>query len=60
MKRHPTTGSNVLIGTGAKILGDIKVEDNVKIGANAVVLQNTSCNCTVIGIPARIMKRISV
>jgi serine O-acetyltransferase len=56
MKRHPTIGSNVLIGTGAKILGNIKVEDNVKIGANAVVLQNIPSNCTAVGVPARIVK----
>ena len=60
VKRHPTIGSNVLIGTGAKILGDIKVGDNVRIGANAVVLQNIPCNCTAVGIPARIVRRISV
>ena len=39
-KRHPTIGNNVFIGSGAKILGNIKIGDNVKIGANAVVLKN--------------------
>jgi len=60
VKRHPTIGNNVLIGSGAKILGDIKIEDNVKIGANAVVLQDVPSNCTVVGIPAKIVKRVQV
>lgn len=42
-----------MIGTGAKILGPIKIGDNVKIGACAVVLKNVENNCTVVGIPAR-------
>ncbi len=60
VKRHPTIGSNVLIGAGAKILGDIKIENNVKIGANAVVLQNVPSNCTVVGVPARIVKHAPI
>ena len=54
-KRHPTVGNNVFIGTGAKILGPIKVGDNVKIGANAVVLKDVPANSTAVGIPARII-----
>lgn len=50
-KRHPTIGNNVMIGAGAKILGNIKIGDNCKIGANAVVVKNISDNKTVVGIP---------
>ena len=56
-KRHPTVGNNVFIGSGAKVLGNIKIGDNVKIGANAVVLKNVEDNCTVVGIPAKIVRR---
>lgn len=56
VKRHPTIGNNVIIGAGAKVLGNISVGDNVKIGAMAVVLQNIPCNCTAVGIPARILR----
>lgn len=55
-KRHPTIGDNVLIGTGAKILGNIFIGDNSKIGANAVVLQDVPSNHTAVGIPARIIQ----
>lgn len=55
-KRHPTIGNHVVVGAGAKILGAIKVGDNVKIGANSVVLKNVPANSTVIGVPARIIK----
>ena len=48
-KRHPDIGNNVMIGTGAKVLGAIKVGDNVKIGANSVVLENIPSNVTVVG-----------
>lgn len=51
----PVIGNNVLIGTGAKILGPIRIGDNVKIGANAVVTKNVPDNCTVVGNPARII-----
>lgn len=51
-KRHPTIGDNVFIGSGAKVLGNIKIGNNVKIGANAVVLKNVDNNSTVVGIPA--------
>ena len=50
-KRHPDIGNNVMIGTGAKILGPIKIGNNVKIGANSVVLKNVADNVTVVGIP---------
>ena len=52
-KRHPDIGNNVIVGCGAKILGPIKIEDNVKIGANSVVLENVESNETVVGIPAK-------
>lgn len=52
----PKIGSGVIIGSGACILGDITIGDNVKIGANAVVLQNVPNNVTVVGIPAKIKK----
>lgn len=55
-KRHPTLGNHVVVGAGAKILGGIRIGDNVKIGANSVVLKNVPPNSTVIGVPARIIK----
>lgn len=51
-KRHPTIGNNVIIGSGAQILGPIKISDNVKIGSNAVVVKNVAKNETVVGVPA--------
>ena len=56
-KRHPTIGNNVVIGTGAKVLGSFKVEDNVKIGAGSVVLSEVPTNATVVGIPGRVVKK---
>lgn len=56
-KRHPTVGNNVVIGSGAKVLGPIVIEDNVKIGANSVVLKNVPANSTAVGIPARIIHK---
>jgi len=56
-KRHPTIGNNVFIGCGAKILGNITIGNNVKIGANSVVLNNIPDNSTVVGIPAKIVKK---
>ena len=50
-KRHPTVGDNVFIGSGAKILGNIKIGDNVKVGANAVVLKDVPSNATIVGVP---------
>src|SRR5688572_17758047 len=55
-KRHPTLGNHVVVGAGAKILGAITIGDNVKIGANSVVLKNVAANSTVIGVPARVIK----
>lgn len=59
-KRHPTIGNNVLISTGAKILGPFKVGDNARIGANAVVLGEVEPNTTVVGVPGRAVKRGNV
>lgn len=55
-RRHPVIGNNVFIGSGAKILGNIKVGNNVKIGANAVVLKDIPSNVTTVGIPSKIVK----
>lgn len=55
-KRHPTIGNNVMIGSGAKVLGPFKVGDNSKIAANAVVLSEVPPNSTCVGVPARIVK----
>lgn len=55
-KRHPTLGNNVMVGSGAKILGPFKVGDNAKIGANALVLREVPPNSTAVGVPARIIK----
>lgn len=51
-KRHPTVGNNVIIGSGAQVLGPITIGDNVKIGANAVVVKDVKPDCTVVGIAA--------
>lgn len=56
-KRHPTLGDNVMIGSGAKVLGPFKVGDNSKIAANAVVLGEVPADSTAVGIPARIVKK---
>lgn len=56
-KRHPTVGSDVVIGSGAKVLGPINIGDNVKIGANSVVLKDAPSNTTVVGNPGRIIKK---
>ncbi len=55
-KRHPTLGSHVVVGAGAKVLGPIKLGDYVKIGANSVVLQDVPDHSTVVGIPGRIVR----
>lgn len=54
-KRHPTVGDNVVIGTGAKVLGPIVIGDNVKIGAGSVVLNNVPSHTTVVGVPGRVV-----
>jgi len=56
-KRHPTVGNNVVVGTGAKVLGDITIGDNSYIGANAVVIKDVPANSTVVGVPGRITKQ---
>ena len=58
-KRHPTIGNNVIIGCGAKVLGNITIGDNAKIGANAVVLSDIPANATAVGIPAKVVKSAS-
>ena len=55
-KRHPTIGNNVLVSTGAKVLGPFKVGDNARIAANAVVLSEVPDNATAVGIPAQIVR----
>ena len=57
-KRHPTLGNHVVVGSGAKVLGNIRVGDFVKVGANSVVLRSVPSNSTVIGIPGRIIKTV--
>ena len=56
-KRHPTICNNVVIGSGAKILGNITIGDNSYIGANAVVIKDVPINSTVVGVPGRITKQ---
>jgi serine O-acetyltransferase len=56
-KRHPTLGNNVIVGAGAKILGDILIGDGARVGANAVVVQPVGAGVTVVGIPARPVER---
>lgn len=56
-KRHPTIGNNVVIGSGAKVLGSFEVGDNVNIGSNSVVLREIPPNSTVVGNPGRVVKR---
>lgn len=55
-KRHPTLGNNVLVGSGAKVLGPFTVGDNARIAAGAVVLSSVPANATAVGVPARIVK----
>ena len=55
-KRHPTIGNNVMISSGAKVLGPFKVGDNARIAAGAVVLEEVPENATVVGVPARVVK----
>ncbi len=59
-KRHPTLGNNVMIGCGAKVLGPFRVGDNVKIAANAVVLEPIGDNSTAVGVPARVVSQNGV
>ena len=55
-KRHPSIGNNVVIGSGAQILGPVKIGDNARVAANAVVVNDVKENATVIGIPAKEIK----
>ena len=59
-KRHPTIGNNVMIISGAKVLGSFKIGDNSKIGAGSVVLEEVPPNSTVVGVPGRVVKRNNV
>ena len=56
-KRHPTLGENVVVGGGAKVLGNIQIGNNVRIGAGSVVLRDVPSDCTVVGIPGRVVYR---
>ena len=56
-KRHPTIGNNVVIGTGAKVLGNISVGDNSYVGANAVVIKDVPPNSTIVGVPGRLTRQ---
>lgn len=56
-RRHPTLGDRVLVGAGAKILGPIEVDDDARVGANSVVVEDVPRGMTVVGIPARIVMR---
>lgn len=56
-KRHPTLGENVVVGAGAKVLGNIQIGNNVRIGAGSVVLRDVPSDCTVVGVPGRIVFR---
>ena len=58
IKRHPTIGNNVVVGTGAKILGPITIGDNTRIGANSVVVSEIPPNSIVVGIPGRVVFRV--
>lgn len=56
-KRHPTLGSNIMVGSGAKILGSVTIGDNCRIAAGAVVLNDIPANSTAVGVPARVVRR---
>jgi serine O-acetyltransferase len=56
-KRHPTLGENVVVGAGAKVLGNLQIGNNVRIGAGSVVLRDVPSDCTVVGVPGRIVYR---
>ncbi|MFX1303429.1 MAG: serine O-acetyltransferase [Promethearchaeota archaeon] len=57
VKRHPTLGNNIVVGTGAKLLGPITIGDNVKIGANSVVVKDVPSNSVVVGVPGKIISQ---
>ncbi|RCJ29039.1 serine O-acetyltransferase [Nostoc minutum NIES-26] len=56
-KRHPTLGKNVVVGAGAKVLGNLQIGDRVRIGAGSIVLRDVPSDCTVVGVPGRIISR---
>ncbi|MBU0682768.1 MAG: serine O-acetyltransferase [Candidatus Omnitrophota bacterium] len=56
-KRHPTLKNDIVVGAGAKVLGNITIGNNVSIGANAVVLRDVPSNSTVVGVPGRVAKK---
>lgn len=59
-KRHPTLGNNVIVGAGAKVLGNITIGDYVRIGAGSVVIEDVPESSTVVGIPGRIVHRMVI
>ena len=59
-KRHPTLGGNVVVGAGAKVLGNLQIGNNVRIGAGSVVLRDVPSDCTVVGVPGRLVHRSGV
>ena len=59
-KRHPTLSENVVVGAGAKVLGAITIGENTRIGAGSVVLRNVESNCTVVGVPGRVIHQSGV
>ncbi|WP_017663697.1 serine O-acetyltransferase [Baaleninema simplex] len=59
-KRHPTLGENVVVGAGAKVLGNLLIGNNVRIGAGSVVLRDVPSDCTVVGVPGRVVYRSGV
>ncbi len=56
-KRHPTIGNNVIIGAGAKVLGNITIGDNTRVGAGSVVVDDVPKHCTVVGVPGRVVQQ---
>nr|WP_293133440.1 serine O-acetyltransferase [Okeania sp. SIO3I5] len=56
-KRHPTIGKNVVVGAGAKVLGNLNIGDNVRIGAGSIVLRHVPSDCTIVGIPGRVVSK---
>ena len=59
-KRHPTLGNKVIVGAGAKVLGNIAIGDNVRIGAGSVVIEDVPPHSTVVGVPGRIVHRAMI
>lgn len=59
-KRHPTLGNKVIVGAGAKVLGNITIGDNVRIGAGSVVIEDVPPHSTVVGVPGRIIHRAMI